>query len=45
MEEVKLAKTTFAENESERKYSFCTMYIILMIVTFTIFTGITISFV
>ena len=44
-EEVKLAKITFAENESENKYSPCTVYIVLMIVIFTIFTGITIYFV
>ena len=39
--EVKLAKITLAENESENKYSSCTVYIVLMIVVFTIFTGIT----
>ena len=44
-EEVKLAKKTFAENENENKYSSCTVYTILMIVLFTIFTGITICFV
>ena len=44
-EEVKLAKITFAENENENKYSSCTVYIVLMIVVFTIFTGITIYFV
>ena len=43
--EVKLAKITLAENESENKYSSCTVYIVLMIVVFTIFTGITIYFV
>ena len=41
---MKLAKTTLAEKESENKYSPCTVYILLMIVTFTIFTGITIYF-
>ena len=49
IEEVKLAKITpielhSAENENENKYSSCKVYIVLMIVTFTIFTGITISF-
>ena len=43
--EVKLAKITLAENESENKYSSCTVYIVLMIVVFTIFTGITTYFV
>ena len=45
VEEVKLAKITFAENESANKYSLCTVYIVLMIVVFTIFTGITTYFV
>ena len=45
IEEVKLAKITFAENENENKYSSCTVYIVLMIVIFTIFTEITIYFV
>ena len=44
IEEVKLAKITFAKNENENKYSSCTVYIVLMIVIFTIFTGITIYF-
>ena len=42
---MKLAKITLAENESENKYSSCTVYIVLMIVVFTIFTGITTYFV
>ena len=42
---MKLAKITFAENESANKYSLCTVYIVLMIVVFTIFTGITTYFV
>ena len=42
--EVKLTKITFAENESENKYSSCTVHIVLMIVVFTIFTGITTYF-
>ena len=37
--EVKLAKITLAENESENKYSSCTVYIVLMIVVFTIFSS------
>ena len=45
IEEVKLAKITLAENESENKYSSCTVYIVLMIVVFTIFTRITTYFV
>ena len=50
IEEVKLAKTTLTENENENKYSSCEhisckVYIVLMIVVFTIFTGITIYFV
>ena len=44
-EEVKLAKISLAENESENEYSSCTAYIVLMIIVFTIFTGITIYFV
>ena len=39
---VKLARTTLAENDSENKYSSCTVYIVLIIVFFTIFTGIAI---
>ena len=47
IEEVKLAKITSmelrsAENENENKYSSCAVYIVLMIVDFTTFTGITI---
>ena len=42
VEEVKLAKITLAENERENKYSSCRVYIVLMIVVFTIFTGITV---
>ena len=33
------------ENENENKYSFCKVYIVLMISVFTIFIGITIYFV
>ena len=43
IEEVKLAEITIFENEN--KYSSCKVYIVLMIVVFTIFTGITIYFV
>ena len=42
VEEVKLARITYAENENSYKCSSCTVYIVLMIVFFTIFTGITI---
>ena len=45
VEEVKLAKITLAKNESENKYSSCTVYIVLMIVIFTIFNGVTTYFV
>ena len=45
IEEVKLAKITLAKNENENKYSSCTVYIVLMIVIFIIFTGINIYFV
>ena len=40
VEEVKLAKITLAENENIYKCSSCTMYIVLMIVVFTINVGI-----
>ena len=45
VEEVKLAKTTLAKNESGNKYSSCTVYIALMIIVFIIFTGFTTYFV
>ena len=45
IEEVKLAKITLAKHENENKYSSCKVYIVLMIVIFAIFTGITIYFV
>ena len=50
IEEVKFAKIIpmelhSSENEHENKYSSCKVYIVLMIVVFTIFTGITIYFV
>ena len=44
IEEVKLAKITLVENESKNKSSSCTAYVVLMIVAFTIFTGITTYF-
>ena len=45
IEEIKLAKITLAENENQNKYSSCTVYIVLMIIVFTIFTRITTYFV
>ena len=42
IEEVKLAKITISENENENKYSFCKVYIVFIIIIFTISTGITI---
>ena len=46
IDEVKLANITLAENEnSYYKCSSCKVYIVFMIVVFTIFTGITIYFV
>ena len=45
VEEVKLARITYAENENNYKCSFRTVYSVLMIVFLAIFTGITIYFV
>ena len=45
IEEVKLAEITLFENENNYKYNSCIVYIVLMIVVFIIFTGITIYFV
>ena len=45
IEKVKLAKITPAENENNYKYSSCKVYIVFMIIVFTIFIGITIYFV
>ena len=45
IEEVKLAKITIFENENNYKYGSCRVYIVFMIVVFTIFIGITIYFV
>ena len=44
-EEVTLAQITIFENENENKYGSSKVYIVLMIVVFTIFIGITIYFV
>ena len=40
VEEVKLAKITSAENENKHKHSFCTLYIVLFSILFTINVGI-----
>ena len=45
IEEVKLAKITPENENSYYKCSSCKVYIVFMIVVFTIFTGITIYFV
>ena len=45
VEEVELARITYAENENNYERSFCTVYIVLMVVFLAIFTGITIYFV
>ena len=45
VEEVRLAKITLAENENSYKCSSCTVYIVLMIVVFTICAGISAYFV
>ena len=45
VEEGKSAKITLAENENSYKCSSCTVYIVLMIVVFTICTRITTYFV
>ena len=44
VEEVKIAKITLAENENKCKCSYCTLYIVLIIVVFTIYAGISIYF-
>ena len=41
-EEVKLANITIFKNENNYKYNSCIVYVVLMIVVFTIFTGITV---
>ena len=40
VEKVKIAKITLAENGNKYKCSSCTLYIVLMIVVFTIYAGI-----
>ena len=40
IKEVKLAEVTPSENKNNYEYNSCRVYIILMIVVFTIFTGI-----
>ena len=45
VEEVKLAEITVAENENSYKCSSCTLYILLMVVVFTVFAGIRAYFV
>ena len=45
IEEVKLAEITLFENENYCKYNSWIVYIVLMIVVFTIFTGIAIYFI
>ena len=42
---MKVADITISENENENEYGSCKVYIVLIIVVFTIFTGITIYFV
>ena len=42
---MKLAKKTYAENQNNCKCSSCIVNIVLMIVVYTIFTGITTYFV
>ena len=41
IEEIKLANVTFTENENNYEHISCKFYIVLMIVVFIIFTGIT----
>ena len=42
IEEVKLTNITIFKNENNYKYNSCIVYIVLMVVFFTIFTGITV---
>ena len=42
IEEMKLANITFTENENNYECGSCIVYIVLMIIAFTIFTGITV---
>ena len=42
IEEMKLANITFTENKNNYECSSCIVYIVLMSIAFTIFTGITV---
>ena len=42
IEETKLVNITFTENENNYECGSCIVYIVLMIVAFTVFTGITV---
>ena len=42
IEEMKLANITFTENENNYEHNSCKVYVVLMIIVFTIFTGITV---
>ena len=42
IEEMKLANITFTENENNYECGSCIVYIVLMMIAFTIFTGITV---
>ena len=42
IEEVKLGNITIFKNKNNYKYNSCIVYIVLMILVFTIFTGITV---
>ena len=42
IEETKLVNITFTENKNNYERGSCIVYIVLMIVAFTIFTGITV---
>ena len=45
IEEIKLANITFTENENNYEHISCKVYIVLTIVVFIIFTGITAYFI
>ena len=42
IEKTKLVNITFTENENNYEHNSCKVYIVLMIVAFTIFTGVTV---
>ena len=42
IEKMKLVNITFTENENNYEHNSCKVYIVLLIVAFTIFTGITV---